>query len=260
MNNFKKIALITGASQGIGKAISFRLAENNFSLYLLSRSHSKLLKLKKQIHAKTGNKKIEIIVLNLENRINKKILSYFKKKIGYPNILINNAGGPESGNFFKITQEMWNKTLNRNLMSIVNLSKLLSKNMIKKKWGRIINISSTVAKEPSSIMVQSSTARAGVLAFSKAISYELAKHNVTINSILLGGVETDRLKKLIRKNSKNSNLSFNNYKKKLLSSIPVNRFSSPEEIADIVEFLSSEKSGYITGQNIIVDGGLTKSI
>lgn len=259
-NKENKIALITGASQGVGKAIALKLASDNYKLILASRSMQKLNKLKKEILKKFGKRKVELFTINLEERISKKIFNFCKEKVGLPDILINNAGGPEPLNFLKINSKMWKKTLNRNLLSVIDLSRIFSKNMISNNWGRIINISSTVAKEPSSAMVQSATARAAVLAFNKSISYDLAKFNITCNSVLLGGVETARLKNLINKNSKKQKISQKKYKLRLLKSIPVGRFADPKEIADLVKFLVSNNSGYINGQNIIIDGGISKTI
>lgn len=255
-----QVVLITGASEGVGRAIALKLAGKNYDLILASRSYQKLKKLKKEIMLRFGKKKIEIYSINLEKKISKKIFNFCKKTLGLPDILINNAGGPEPTNFLHTTSKMWKKTLNRNLLSVVDLSKIFSKNMILKKWGRIINISSTVAKEPSSLMVQSATARAAVLAFSKSISYDLAKFNVTSNSVLLGGVETTRLNNLIKKNSKKNKISEKKYKIKLLKNVPAGRFAEPSEVADLVDFLVSNNSSYITGQNIIIDGGISKSV
>ena len=190
----KKIALITGASEGIGKSIALKFASENINLYLLSRSKDKLLKLKSLIIKKYSNCEVIIIPFNMENEFSNKIYNFFKKRLVLPNIIINNSGGPELVNFLKIKKKNWDKTINRNLMSVINLSTIFSKKMIKEKWGRLITISSTVAKQPSPIMVQSATVRAAALAFNKSISFDLAKYNITNNTILLGGVETKDLK------------------------------------------------------------------
>ena len=145
-------------------------------------------------------------------------------------------------------------------MSVINLSTIFSKKMIKEKWGRLITISSTVAKQPSPIMVQSATVRAAALAFNKSISFDLAKYNITNNTILLGGVETNRLKKLIKLQSKKNKIDIKKYKNKLLSSIPAGRFADPDEIASLVNFLVSSEADYINGQSIVIDGGLSKFI
>jgi len=256
----EKIAFITGASDGVGKAIAMNFAKNRFSIYLLSRSKQKLKKLKKEIIKKYSNNRVELIPYNMEKKFSVNLLDYCKKKLGLPNILINNSGGPEPTNFISTNDKMWEKTINRNLLSVIKLSTIFSKSMIKSKWGRMITISSTVAKEPSSAMVQSATSRAAVLAFNKSISFDLAKSNVTNNSILLGGIETNRLKKLIKINAKKSKINENLLRKNILKNIPAGRFGEPDEVASLVEFLISDNGRYINGQSIVIDGAMSKII
>ena len=256
----EKIAFITGASDGVGKAIAMNFAKNGFSIYLLSRSKQKLKKLKKEIFKKYSNNRIELISYNMEKKFSVNLLDYCKKKLGLPNILINNSGGPEPTNFINTNDKMWEKTINRNLLSVIKLSTIFSKSMIKSKWGRMITISSTVAKEPSSAMVQSATSRAAVLAFNKSISFDLAKFYVTNNSILLGGIETNRLKKLIKINAKKSKINESQLRKNILKNIPAGRFGEPDEVASLVEFLISDKGRYINGQSIVIDGAMSKII
>ena len=256
----KKIAFITGASDGVGKAITLCFAKNGFSLYLLSRSKQKLKKLKNEIKKKYFNNNIELISYNMEKKFSDNLLNFCKNKFGLPNILINNSGGPEPTNFTNTSDKMWEKTINRNLLSVIKLSTIFSRSMIKNKWGRMITISSTVAKEPSSGMVQSATSRAAVLAFNKSISFDLAKSNVTNNSILLGGIETNRLKKLIKINAKKSKINESQLRNNILKNIPAGRFGKPDEVASLVEFLISENGRYINGQSIVIDGAMSKII
>ena len=256
----KKVAFITGASEGVGKAIALDFAKKGFSIYLLSRSEKKLKNLKSIIINNYFNDRVDIISFDMEKKFSNSVYKYCKNKFGIPNILINNSGGPEPGNFLTITERMWERTIYRNLISNLNLSTIFSKHMIKNKWGRIITISSTVAKEPSSGMVQSATVRAAALAFNKSISFDLAKFNITVNSILLGGIETNRLKALIKTNAKKKNISETEYKKILLKNIPLARFGKPEEVAALVSFLISDDANYVNGQSLVIDGGMSKII
>ena len=127
----EKIAFITGASDGVGKAIAMNFAKNRFSIYLLSRSKQKLKKLKKEIIKKYSNNRVELIPYNMEKKFSVNLLDYCKKKLGLPNILINNSGGPEPTNFISTNDKMWEKTINRNLLSVIKLSTIFSKSMIK---------------------------------------------------------------------------------------------------------------------------------
>ena len=255
-----KLALITGSSRGVGKEIAIELAKNNFNLILISRNLSDLKKLKKYIDNKFAPKKIKIIKGDVSKR-NEAISIYkkCKKKFGLPDIVINNTGGPPSGKFDNFSIKDWDIAINNNLISVISFTKQFHAEMIKRKWGRLITISSTVAKEPSPNMVISATLRSGVSAFNKAISFDLAKYNITVNTVLLGGVKTDRLYELAKKNAKIKKINLNKYLNKIQTTIPIGRFASPTEIANLVSFLASEKSSYITGQNIVIDGGLSKS-
>tara|TARA_B100001094_G_C17829007_1_gene622262 strand:- start:198 stop:737 length:540 start_codon:yes stop_codon:yes gene_type:complete len=176
----------------------------------------------------------------------------------YPNILINNSGGPPIGNFLEHDIENWYKYVDQNLFSTIRLTKLFSKNMIENKWGRIINITSTNAIEPSSEMVISSTLRSAISAYSKSVSLTLAQTGVTINTICPGGVSTDRLLNLIKSKSERDNVT----EKKALSaaqnSIPMGRFAKPEELGSLVSFLCSQHADYLTGRVYCFDGGLVK--
>lgn len=256
-----KIALITGASKGVGKAISIEFARKKIKLYLVSRNLTNLKKLKNEINKKINFQEIKIIKGDVSKKNSlKNIEKICKNSFGLPNILINNTGGPPSGKFDNFNNEIWEKYIRNNLMSVVNFTNTFHKKMVKNNWGRIITISSTVAKEPSANMVMSATLRSGVSGFNKSISFELAKNNITVNTILLGGVKTDRLYELIKKNSKSRKIKFKTYLKKVEKSIPIGRFAEPEEISNLISFLISENGSYITGQNIVIDGGLSKSL
>jgi 3-oxoacyl-[acyl-carrier protein] reductase len=236
-------------------------SKKKIRLFLVSRNLNNLKKLKKEISKKFNFNNVEIIQGDVSSESNlKKIEKICKKSFGLPDILINNTGGPPSGNFTKFNNKVWEKNIKNNLMSVINFTNMFHKKMIKNKWGRIITISSTVAKEPSSNMVISSTLRSGVSGFNKSISFELAKNNITVNTILLGGVKTDRLKELIKKNSKSRKIKYETYLNQVQKSIPAGRFAEPEEISNLVNFLISEHGSYITGQNIVIDGGLSKSL
>jgi 3-oxoacyl-[acyl-carrier protein] reductase len=182
------------------------------------------------------------------------------EKFGRVDVLVNNAGGPPAGSFLSHDENSWISAIEQNLLSVIRFTKAVVPYMKEQKYGRIINISSTVAKEPSAMMVLSATTRAGVSAFSKAIAQELAPFNITINTICPGGVLTDRLKSLVEEAAKKANVSYEEQLNKSLEMIPMNRFAQPEEIANIACFLADDKSSYLTGTSIMVDGALTKSI
>jgi 3-oxoacyl-[acyl-carrier protein] reductase len=145
------------------------------------------------------------------------------------------------------------------LFSVVRFCKAVAPSMKSKKWGRIISITSTVAKEPSPAMVLSATTRAGVAAFSKTLAIELAQFNISVNVICPGGVLTDRLVSLLQARAEREKRSYQEILLESQLSIPAQRFAKPEEIADVILFLASEKGGYVNGVSLSVDGALTKA-
>ena len=213
--------------------------------------------LQKKIIAKNGT--VEILVGDVAKKgLATKAINKVKKMWGSADILVNNAGGPPPGKLLDQNDKNWDKAINTNLLSAVRFSKAVIPFMKKKNWGRIISISSTIAKEPSPAMVLSATSRAGVMSFSKVMAIEFAEHNITTNVISPGGVFTSRLINLIQNDAKKKNKSFKKHLKDVEKTIPAKRFARPEEIANTVVFLCSDDASYINGQNLSIDGALTK--
>ena len=253
----KRVAVVTGSSKGIGLGIVKDLLLEKMNVLMISRNEEILNKLKKELN-KGDN--LEILAGDVSDiELPKKALNLVLKKWGKVDILINNAGGPPANSFLNHNEKAWESALQTNLMSVIRFSKEFTPIMKKNNWGRIVSITSTIAKEPSPLMVLSATARAGVAAFSKAISTELAVNNITVNVICPGGVLTDRLISLVKNRAELEKRPYEEVLKESEKSIPIQRFASVEEIAGTVSFLCSEKGRYITGVQLSVDGGLTKS-
>jgi len=255
-----KIAIVTGASKGIGKAIALGFAKEGYKVCIVARDTINLEKTAKEISRETNQ---EVIPFSADISLpesSSKILQAIIKKFKKIDILVNNTGGPLSGSFLEHDDASWYLAIEQNLLSVIRFTKAVVPYMKKQKNGRIINISSTVAKEPSATMVLSATTRAAVSAFTKSISQELAPFNITVNTICPGGVLTDRLKSLVEEASLKAGISYEEQLLKSLEMIPINRFAQPEEIANVACFLADEKSSYLTGTSIMVDGALTKSI
>jgi len=255
-----RVAIVTGGSKGIGLASAKSLATQGVNLIIISRDQEKLDDAKEQI---LNVSNIEVVVLPgdvKDKSIPQKAIDLAIDKWERIDILINNAGGPPMGSFTEHSEDDGDTAMEQNLKSVIRFTKKVSTIMKEKKWGRVINITSTLAKEPSSEMVLSATARAGVSAFSKSVSSELAKYGITINTVCPGGVLTDRLHSLLMSSAKSQNKSYDEVLESSQSSIPIGRFAEPDEFADMLLFLASERARYITGTTIMVDGGLTKGI
>ena len=254
-----KIAIVCGASKGMGLAIAKNLSSAGIKVLMIARTEEKLQLESQKINQEGGETAYLAGDLS-ERELPEKVIGFVLEKWqDYPDILVNNTGGPKPGKISDFDDEDWDLAYQLCLMSFVRFTKAVIPHMEKKKWGRIINITSTVAKEPSASMVLSASFRAGISALTKAISQDLAPYNITINTICPGGVLTERLHSLIQQQSKKTNTPINELIKEHQKKIPIDRFADPIEIANVVEFLASERSSYLTGTSIDVDGGLTKS-
>jgi len=253
-----KIALVFGGSKGIGLAIAKGLVNEGSNVCIVSRSLDNLTSAQASIGSASGT--VAIFQADAGNGDDLSALyEFLLNGIGLPDIVVNNSGGPSMGTFMDHEESVWMAAFEQHLMSPVRLMKKFSPSMIEKKWGRFINISSTVAIEPSSLMCISATIRSGVAALSKSASLTLAKTGVTLNTICPGGVTTERLLGLLETRSKNEGIPVAKLLDDAQKSIPMNRFASPEEIADLAVFLSSDRASYITGRVHSIDGGLMSS-
>tara|TARA_B110000240_G_C13511029_1_gene459388 strand:+ start:1334 stop:2107 length:774 start_codon:yes stop_codon:yes gene_type:complete len=256
MKNKNRVAVVTGGSKGIGLGIVKEFMAKGINVLVIARNE----KLLNNIKTLYNSQKIETLVGDVSDiNLPKKALDLALSKWGRIDILVNNAGGPPANSFLKHDDESWFNAFEINLMSVIRFSTTFAPIMKASNWGRILSITSTIAKEPSPMMVLSATMRAGVAAFNKSISTELAPYNITVNAICPGGVLTDRLIGLVKEISKNNNKSYEESLKESENSIPMNRFATVEEIAKTAFFLTSEEGSYITGIQLSVDGGLSKS-
>ena len=236
----KKI-LITGASGGIGTSIVDKFLKNNFKLILTSSSDLTLNKLKD----KYGSDHY-YYVLNFNEPINFEIIL---KKISDEhadlNVIVNNAGITDDALILRMKLEQWNKVIQANLSSNFSIIKTLLPNMIKNKAGAIIGISSVVATSGNPGQANYVAAKSGIIGLYKSIALEVASRNINVNVISPGFIVSPMTDKLSEKQ-----------KNIILEKIPMKRFGNPNEIADLVYFLSNDQSSYITGQNIHVNGGM----
>ena len=236
-----KKALITGASGGIGKEIASVLIEYNAEVCISGRNLDELNALKELLGEKCHvvtcdlSKKDEIIEL-----INKT-----DELLGHIDILINNAGITKDNIFLRMSESEWEDVLNVNLNSTFSILKLITRGMIKRRYGRIINISSVVGVTGGAGQVNYSASKAGLIGLTKSLSQEVATRNITVNCIAPGFIETPMTEKLDDKR-----------KDAILNSVPMNRIGTPEDLSSAIIFLASQESSYITGQTIHINGGL----
>ena len=252
----KRVAVVTGGSKGIGLGIVKEFISKEINVLVIARNEELLTNLKSNYNTE----QIEILIGDVSDTdLPNKALNLALSKWGRVDILVNNAGGPPANSFLNHDENAWMSAFEISLMSVIRFSTTFAPVMKNNNWGRILSITSTIAKEPSPVMVLSATMRAGVAAFNKSISTELAPYNITVNAICPGGVLTDRLVSLVRQKSLSDERPYEDVLKESENSIPIKRFATVEEIAKTANFLCSEDGSYITGVQLSVDGGLSKS-
>ena len=244
MNDQSKVALVTGASRGIGAAIAETLGLAGYTVVGTATSQSGANTICERFKSSDINGAGMVLnVTDLES-INS-LLSAVIDRFGAPTILINNAGIAKDNLLLRMKEEEWLDVVNTNLTSVFRLSKACVRAMTKARWGRIVTISSVVGSMGNGGQSNYSATKAGVEGFSRALAKELGSRSITVNSVAPGFIETDMTKELPEAN-----------KASMLEQIPLARLGAPSEIAAVIKFLVSDAAGYITGETIHVNGGM----
>ncbi len=243
MNLQGKVALITGSTRGIGKAIASTLAEHGADVIITGRN-----KATAELVAENIKNEFNVNAYGVELDFSKDITESWKEiqnLVGNVDILVNNAGLTRDTLFIRMKQEDWDEVINANLTGTFKITQLVVKGMMKKRYGKIINISSIVGFIGNPGQVNYATTKAGLIGFTKSLAKELASRNITVNAVAPGFIETDMTEQLPVE-----------VKEKYLEQIPLNKFGKPEDVANAVLFLASDLSSYITGETIHVNGGM----
>jgi 3-oxoacyl-[acyl-carrier protein] reductase len=252
-------ALVGGSTQGLGKAIALQLADCGANVTLMARNEDKLKKVLQELNTESGQKHncVEVDFYNLEGF--KKTVSGFLKNHTI-HILINNTNGPEAGGILEKNLPDYQRAFDLLFQTVCFTTLEVLPAMQKNKYGRIINVSSLSVKEPIQNLALSNTIRIALTSWAKALATEVAKDNITVNSILTGNFDTERLNHLISLQAKAKGVSEDEIRASRIASIPMKRFGRPAEYAYLAAFLASEYASYITGTNIPIDGGLLRSL
>ena len=254
-----KFALVGGSTDGIGKAIATRLAASGASVCIMARNKSKLEKVVNELDT-SRNQKHKFLEVDFSNyNLFSKSIKYFFET-NHIDILVNNTQGPEGGSALEKSIDDYQSAFDLLFKCAVKTSLLALTNMKYKKWGRIINVASISVKEPLNYLVLSNSLRSALVTWSKTLSVDIAKFNITINNVLTGYFNTERLKQLNSKKAEKLGINISKIEDKIKDTIPMKRFGNPEDYANLVCFLASDKSDYITGINIPIDGGFLKSL
>lgn len=247
-----RTAIVCGASAGLGRATATALAREGVTLYVAARTADRLEQAAREIAAETGAT-VTPVACDVTTDDGRAALL---DACPAPDILVNNAGGPPPGDFRTWSREDWIKALDANMLSAIFLIRATLDGMIARQFGRVVNITSHMVKEPKAILGLSNGARAGLTGFVGGLSRDVARHNVTINNVLPGQFDTDRLRSNHARFAAASGADVEALRERQRSQIPARRFGDPAEFGDMCAFLCAARAGYITGQNILLDGGL----
>ena len=246
-----KVALVQGASSGLGYAAALELASEWCRLAICARTEVNIQRAAAQISKLTGAT-VQGFACDLADADSRQqMLKEITTNWGSIDILVANNGGPPAGHFSTLTEGHWNRALQNNLISMKDSAQEVLGGMEAKGWGRIVFITSVSVKQPLESLILSNTARAGLTGYAKTLAGQVAASGVTVNLVLPGIHDTERVKEL------HSDLSDPAL---IAKDIPMKRLGRPEELAAVIAFLSSTRASYITGQSIVVDGGLVKSL
>lgn len=247
-----RTAIVCAASKGLGKACAMQLAREGVNVVISARTKADIEATAEEIR-RAANVKVTALACDVTTEEGRRqILAACPN----PDILINNAGGPPPGDFKDFSLEDWRKAVEWNMITPIALIKATVYGMMDRKWGRILNITSQSVKAPIASLELSNGARAGLTGAIAVIARKAARHNVTINNILPGPFETDRLKGSTKKMAEMQGVSFEQAAAQRMAQVPAGRFGQPEEFGAAAAFMCSAHAGFITGQNLLLDGGI----
>ena len=237
-----RVAMIAAASKGLGRAAAEALAREGCRISVCSRTAPSF-----------GDLAVACDVSKAEDL--QRWYDATVERFGHVDIVVTNTGGPPAAKFLALTEQQWQSGIDSTLLNVIRLCRLVIPGMQQRRWGRIVHITSFVAKQPTELLTVSSTLRAGISGLTKTLADQVARDGVTVNAVLPGHYFTDRQKQLSEIRSKEQGITPEEYLEKAMQSIPVGRYGRPEELADAIAFLCSERAAFITGVSLQVDGG-----
>jgi 3-oxoacyl-[acyl-carrier protein] reductase len=246
-----KTAIVCGASKGLGKGCAVSLAKNGVNVFINARNADALNATAEEIRKATGVKVTAVAADVTSEAGRAAVLAACPN----PDILVTNAGGPPPGDFRSWTRDDYIKAVDANMLTPIMLIKAVIDGMIERKFGRIVNITSSAVKAPIDVLGLSNAARSGLTGFVAGTSRAVAVHNVTINNILPGAFDTDRIKSVMAAQSKKTGKSPEDLRAERMRTIPAGRFGQPDEFGELCAFMCSAQASYLVGQNLLLDGG-----
>lgn len=244
-------AIVCAASRGLGRACAEQLAAEGAEIVLVARTEGPLEQAARDIAAATGAT-VRWAAADVSTDAG---IEAVLRACPDPDILVNNAGGPPPGDFRQWDRDAWYRALDANMLSAILLMRATMDGMIERGFGRVVNITSSAVRSPLAILGLSNGARAGLTGFVAGLAREVAAHGVTINNLLPGPFETDRLASNFVARAERQGKTPEQVREEALKANPARRFGRPAELGALCAFLCSPQAGYVNGQNIVLDGG-----
>jgi 3-oxoacyl-[acyl-carrier protein] reductase len=251
-----KVALVTAASKGMGKACALGFGAEGARVVMCARTQGDIEAAADEVRTKTGAEVLAVRADVTKAEDVKAVVARARQAFGGVDVLVANCGGPPRGGIEEMTDEQWYGAFEVSLLSVVRLIREVLPSMRQRKWGRVLTIQSVSVKQPVEGLLLSNAVRPGVFGLVKTLAPELGKDNITINVVCPGRIMTDRF----LGGAKRSGLPLDEYVKRSAEDVPLGRIGTPEEFANVLVFLASERASYVTGVALQVDGGVVRSL
>jgi 3-oxoacyl-[acyl-carrier protein] reductase len=255
-----KVAIVAASSQGIGRATAEAFAAEGCRVAMCARNAGALEAARSEIHGRYGVEVLAEVLDVGDARAVSSFVAHTVSRLGGVDICVTNAGGPPAKGFLATSAEDWQKAVEQNLLSTVYFAREVIPHMVRKRWGRIVTITSVAVKQPVPDLVLSNSVRGAVVGLVKSLANEFGKDGILVNNVGPGFTATDRLKELAKSRSQASGKTEAQIFEGWSADSAVRRLGEPKEVADTIVWLASERASYVTGQTVLVDGGAYKGV